>query len=256
MKIFDTHMHTIFRPSKFFDQYHLKGVEAVVTVAFYPITPKYSETLEDLFRWMIQRETKRLQEKGISCFCGIGIHPRTIPSTLNAKIFEFIKENMRDRVVALGEIGLEKGNKEEVEVLEKQLILSKNQNNFPVILHTPGKNKREITKKLIELLETIDIRKGIIDHVSSENIDLALETNLNIGLTVQVGKLTTDEFLQIIQEFEDQTNRFVINSDLGIDIAQKYIVPESVQKMMEKGIDQEVIERISHLNAEKLFNIP
>lgn len=248
-------MHTIFRPSQFFEDYRLKGVESIISVAFYPVTPKYSETLEDLFRWMIERETKRLQRVGISCFCGIGIHPRSIPQNLNQKIYNVIEDSMETNVVALGEIGLEKGTKEEIEVLEKQLLIAKKKNDFPVILHTPGKNKREITKKLIEILETINTTNGIIDHISLENIDLALNTNLYLGLTVQLGKLTIEKFRQIIDEYGDQTNRFILNSDLGIDIAHKYIVPKIIQLMVKEGIDEQLIERISHINAEKLFQI-
>ncbi|NVM29161.1 MAG: TatD family hydrolase [Candidatus Helarchaeota archaeon] len=255
MKIIDAHIHTIFRPSKFFEEYRLMGVEAVITVAFYPITPTHTNTLEDLFRWLIKRETKRLQAAGIVCYCGIGIHPRSIPGKFDTKIYNFIKENMGGRVVALGEIGLEKATEEEIEVLEKQLIMAKEHNNFPVILHTPGKNKRDITKKLIELLESIGITNGIIDHVSPENIDLALNTKLYIGLTVQKGKLTMDSFLQIIREQEDQINRIILNSDLGIDIAHKFIVPKTIQRMAEEGIDEKIIQKISHKNAEKLFKI-
>lgn len=231
------------------------GVEALISVAFYPISPNYSGTLEDLFRWLIERETKRLHEVDISCFCGIGIHPRSIPYKFDTKIYNFIKENMGGRVVALGEIGLEKATKEEIEVLEKQLVMAKKNDDFPVILHTPGKNKREITKKLIELLESIGIKNGIIDHVSSENIDLTLNTELYVGLTVQKGKLNIDDFLRIISEYEDRTSRLILNSDLGIDIAHKYIVPKTVQRMVDEGIDEGIIQKISHKNAQELFKI-
>ncbi len=231
------------------------GVEALISVAFYPINPSHSNTLEDLFKWIIELETKRLQLAGITCYCGIGIHPRSIPLKMDSKIFKFIEENMGGGVVALGEIGLEKGNEEEIKILETQLILAKKNNNFPVILHTPGKNKREITKNLIELLESIQISNGIIDHVSPENIDLVLNTNLCAGLTVQKGKLSIDKFLQIINENEDQINRFVINSDLGIDIAHKYIVPKTILRMVTEAMDEKIIQKISHENAEKLFKI-
>lgn len=248
-------MHTIFRPSKFFETYRLMGVESVISVAFYPIKPKHSATLEDLFRWIIERETRRLQEIGITCFCGIGIHPRSIPDILNPSIYDYINKNLRERVVALGEIGLEKGTKEEIKVLEELLLIAKRNNDFPVILHTPGKNRRKITKQLIDVTESLDIISGVIDHVSSENIDLALDTKLNIGLTIQKGKLTKEQFIDIIQEYKGQTNRFILNSDLGIDVAFKYGVPEVVQYMIKKEMEKEVIEKISHKNAESIFKL-
>ena len=248
-------MHTIFRPTKFFEIYRLMGVEAVISVAFYPIKPKFSETLEDLFRWMIEREPNRLAKIGISGFCGIGIHPRSIPGSLNPKIYEIIEELIyRPNVVCLGEIGLEKGTQEEIEVLSRQLTIA-DQNNFPVILHTPGKNKREITKKIVELLESFKIERGVLDHISPENIDLAINSNLLIGLTVQLGKLTVEKLLKIIREYKDSWERFVLNSDLGIDIAEKYSVPIAVQRMVQEKMDIKLIERISFLNAKNLFGL-
>ena len=249
-------MHTIFRPTEFFETYRLMGVETIISVAFYPITPKYSDSLEDLFRWMIEREPRRLKTVGISGFCGIGIHPRAIPISLNPKIYDIIEGMLQSpNVVCLGEIGLEKGTKQEIEVLEKQLNLAKKNEDVPVILHTPGKNKREVTKKIMEILENTNIKNGIIDHVSLENIDLVLNSNLYIGLTVQLGKLTIEKFLDIIHEYEDYLNRFIINSDLGMDIADKYIVPKVIQRLVENKLEQKNIEKISHENAENLFKI-
>ncbi|HUX99411.1 MAG TPA: TatD family hydrolase [Candidatus Deferrimicrobium sp.] len=256
MKIFDTHIHTIFRPTHFFEIYRLMNVETVISVAFYPVVPKYSETLEDLFRWIIERETQRLQFVNIACYCGIGIHPRSIPQNLNANIYKTIEESIHlPEVVCLGEIGLETGTKEEIEVFERQLIIAEQNSNFPVILHTPGKNKREITKKMVEILESVNIRFGIIDHISPENIDLAIDSGLYMGLTIQLGKLTIDNFLQIVREYEYYANRFLINSDLGIDIAQKDTVPKAVTQMFKEGIDRGIIESIAYKNAIKLFKL-
>ena len=145
--------------------------------------------------------------------------------------------------------------KEEVQILEKQLTIAKNNNDFPVILHTPGNNKRVVTKQLIELIDSYEISNGVIDHVSSDNIDMTLNTKLYVGLTTQKGKLSIDEFLHIIDEFGDLTNRFIINSDLGIDIAHRYIVPKAIQRLMDHRVDKAVVEAISHENAEKLFQI-
>jgi predicted metal-dependent TIM-barrel fold hydrolase len=253
LKIIDTHVHSIFRPTQFFENYRLMGVETLISVAYYPVVPNHSETLEDLFRWLIELEPKRLQKIGISGFCGIGIHPRSIPKHLNPTLYSRIEEySQSPEVVCLGEIGLEKGSKEEVEVLEKQLDIAINR-NLPVILHTPGKNKREMTRKLIEILDSMTIRKIVIDHVTLENIDLVLNTEFYIGLTVQLGKLSLEDFLQIIRQYGDNSNRFILNSDLGIDIAQDYIVPKAVNQMFMEKIEELKIESISHKNAELLF---
>ncbi len=205
---------------------------------------------------MIEIETKRLSNIGIECYCGIGIHPRSIPDNLNPSVYETIEKFIElPEVVALAEIGLEKGLELEKKVLEKQLALAKKNDDFPVIVHTPGKNKREITRKLLELIDNIDVSVGVIDHVSLENIDLALDSKLSIGLTVQRGKLSLEQFVVIIREYEDQIDRFMINGDVGIDLANKFAVPEAIHRLDELSMNGKIIERISYKNAEKLFGL-
>jgi predicted metal-dependent TIM-barrel fold hydrolase len=256
VKIIDTHIHSIFRPTKFFETYRSMGIASVITVAFYPIKPVFSQTLEDLFRWMIEIETKRLGNVGISCYCGIGIHPRSIPDNLNPSVYETIEKSIKlPEVVALAEIGLEKGLEFEIEVLEKQLALAKENSDFPVVLHTPGKNKRETTKKLLELVDSFGVSVGVIDHVSLENIDLVLDSKLLIGLTVQKGKLSLEQFVAIIREYEAQTDRFVINGDVGIDIANQFAVPEAIHHLDELSVNGKIIERIAYKNAEELLGL-
>ena len=240
MRIIDSHMHSIFKSSQFFESYHSMGVEALISVAFYPIAPNHWETLEDLFRWVVEREPLRLQKLGILGYCGIGIHPRSIPKHLDSTIYRVIEEYTQlSAVVCLGEIGLEKGSKEEIEVPENQLDIAK-ENNLAVILHTPGKNKREITQQMLDILKNKSITKAVIDHVTLENIDLVLNTEFYIGLTVQLGKLPIEDFLEIILKYKEYANRFILNSDLGIDIADDFIVPKAVNQMMVQNIEESI----------------
>jgi len=59
--------------------------------------------------------------------------------------------------------------------------------------------------------------------------------------------------MQIIREDREYSNRFILNSDLGIDIVQNYIVPKAVNQMITENIEILKIEAISHKNAELLF---
>ncbi len=90
--------------------------------------------------------------------------------------------------------------------------------------------------------------------MTRENIDLLLETPYFIGLTVQLGKLTPEDFVSIIREYGEQhSDRLILNSDLGRDKSDLFSCSKAVHQMLKQEINKKVIEKIAHKNAKKLF---
>ena len=88
-------------------------------------------------------------------------------------------------VKALGEVGLETGDKIEMEVLELQLRIAKRLDK-PAIIHTPRKNKAVIMAKVLKLLDRVGIDPSltVVDHVTSEIADDVRRSGRWMGLTV------------------------------------------------------------------------
>lgn len=257
--IIDTHIHSIFRSNDDFINLVNKGVKTAITVAYYPITPLYTNTLIDLFNWIIHDEPKRTSSTGISILPAVGIHPRSIPKDMskeNLKIInaEIIKAIEEKKIIALGEIGLESISSTEVNIFEFHLQIAK-EYDIPVIVHTPRKNKKMITEKIIKVLSKNRIEKAVLDHINKENITVANRSEYNLGLTVQIGKLTPLNFYQIINEYSNEINRFILNTDIGRDEADLYAGINALKKLKDKNIEQKTIELISSGNAKKLFSL-
>ncbi|NVM04207.1 MAG: TatD family hydrolase [Candidatus Helarchaeota archaeon] len=259
IKIVDTHIHSIFRSNDDFINLVKKQVTKAITVSFYPIVPLYSNTLIDLFSWIIEDEPRRTKSTGITIHPAIGVHPRSIPQDLtkeNLKKIQLKIENAieQNKIVALGEIGLESATPKEKAIFEFHLQIAK-EFDFPVIVHTPRRNKKEITEQSIELLLKYKIEKGVLDHIDEQNLTLAKNISLNLGLTVQIGKLTPENFYNIVNENEHEIHRFVLNTDIGRDEADLYSAYKAINILKNKGISENTIDLIASGNAKKLFKI-
>ncbi len=143
MKIFDTHIHSEGRSVEDLEKMTKEGIAKAITCAFYPIEPKFPETLIDLFRKLTTFEVERGRSAGMEIYPAIGVHPRCISPNYEKTI-----ESMEEiECVAFGEIGLEIANDLEVEGLREQLKLAKSLDK-PCIIHTPRKNKVEDSENI------------------------------------------------------------------------------------------------------------
>ncbi|MBS7248252.1 MAG: TatD family hydrolase [Candidatus Freyarchaeota archaeon] len=249
----DSHVHSVFRSLEDFETLGFAGLTDAVSVAFYPVVPSSPATLIDHFRHIIEAEPLRLSGSFVRVHPAIGIHPRCIPPDVQS-VFEYMKKAV-EGCVAVGEVGLELATNAELEVLRNQLKLSKEE-DLPAIIHTPRKEKRAITAKIIDVLREIDYFNVVIDHVNFENIDLVADLDVYVGLTVQCGKLNPENLLEIVGKYVmSSPEKFLLNTDLGRDSSDLFSLPKAVQFLRVKNIDRRVIELISGRNASSLFRI-
>ncbi|WP_423793173.1 TatD family hydrolase [Methanocaldococcus indicus] len=249
----DTHTHIDTRGMEDLELMALT-LDCVITLAHDPFEMKTLDVwithIEKVFN-----EIKRGKKIGLNVYIGVGIHPRAIPPDVD-KALEYIKNFVKeDRVVAIGEIGLEKGDKREKETFIKQLELANNL-GYPAIVHTPRSNKEEITKLILEEINTIDTNIPIvIDHCNKNTVKEVLDNNFYAGLTVQPGKLTHIEAVEIIKEYKDFSDKILLNSDTSSNFSDVLAVPRTVLKLKLNNIEKEVIDKVSYLNAINLFKL-
>jgi len=250
MDVFDTHIHSEGRSVEDLERMAKEGIKKAVTCAFYPIEPKFPETMIDLFRKLTTFEVERGKSAGMELYPAIGIHPRCIPPNYGRAV-----ESMEEmECVAFGEIGLETATDLEVEVFKEQLKLAKRLDK-PCIIHTPRRNKVEVTEKTLKILQEIGFPESlaVIDHATNDTVKVILNAGYYVGLTVQVGKLNAEEVYEIVSEFGFE--RFVLNSDTGFDKADMFATAKAVRFLEEKGIDKSDIEKLAVKNALRLFKL-
>lgn len=249
----DSHVHSVFRSFEDFEALGIAGVTDMVSVAFYPVTPSSPATLIDHFRHIVEAEPARFDGSLVRFHSAIGIHPRCIPPNAES-VFDYMRE-AAGRCVAIGEVGLEAATDVEIDVLREQLKLAKEE-DLPAIVHTPRKEKRAVTAKVLSVLNEAGYYRVVIDHVNLENIDLVDDLDVYVGLTVQHGKLNPEFLLKIVEKHVvGNPEKFLLNTDLGREPADLFSLPKAVHFLRVKGVDQDIIELISRKNASSLFRI-
>ncbi|WP_457549094.1 TatD family hydrolase [Archaeoglobus sp.] len=248
MECFDTHMHSEGKGITELRAMAKRGIKRVVSCSYYPIPPSSPETLIDEFRKLETFEVERGKRAGMSIYPAIGVHPRCIPPNYE-KALRYVEENAK----IIGEIGLETANDLEVEVLKAQLEIAKVR-DVPCVIHTPKKNKLEVTEKILKLLEDLSFPEdlAVIDHATEKTVPVIMDKGYWIGLTVQKGKITSEEVARIVERHGFE--RFLLNSDTGFNDEEMFTTAETVEFLLEK-FDKVDVEKIAFKNAEKVFRV-
>jgi hypothetical protein len=249
-EIYDSHMHSEGRSQKELSEMVESGIKYANSCAFYPVKPLYPETLIDLFRKLENFETERGRRAGMKIIPAFGIHPRCIPQQWR-KAIDFLAENP-PRI--FGEIGLEEGGSLEIEVLREQLRLAK-YIDIPCIIHTPRRKKNELTDKILEILDEVNFPENlaVIDHVSLETFPKVIQRGYHAGLTVEAGKLSERDVLEILQN--SGPDGIMINSDSGFTSLDYLSTSRTIGFLLREGFGGKDLRRIASDNARAFFNL-
>jgi hypothetical protein len=212
-----------------------------------------SEVVLDHFHRLVSNDIKRAGENGLKLYVALGLHPRSISKNYDIIIQALPNLLQNNLMVAIGEIGLETTSNEEINVFIKQLKIADDL-KAKVIVHTPRTNKKEvtkITKKII--LENIDPKLVIIDHVDFNIVEDLVDQEFTLGLTVQPRKMTHQEAVNLLKNYG--TDKFVLNSDISSSPSDPLSVPKTVHQMRLADFKEKDIAKVSEKNASAFFNI-
>jgi len=249
----DTHIHADTRSSEDFEKMFLAGIDTAISCCYYPYKIANESVLINHMMRILNFDMERCGKYGLNIKVALGIHP-TNSLKPNNKIFETLKQLIdKEKIIAIGEIGLEDLTNDEIDIFKKQLNLAE-ETKTKVIIHTPRKNKLKVVKEIKSIvLESINPKLVVIDHINQEVIGELLDENFMIGLTVQPQKMDVEEALAILTSygFDD----FLLNSDISNKPSDPLSVPRTIRTMEKLGFKKNNINKIAFANAKKFFNI-
>ena len=151
----------------------------------------------------------------------LGIHPEDIDSISDSS-FSFIIDNLsNNKIVAIGEIGLDyywiKDNKEgQKELLRRQMEIAEKY-NMPVVIHS-----REAIEDTYNILKDYKV-KGVI-HCFSSSYEMALKF-IKLGYKIGVGGVVTFKNSKKLQEIVEKLDL----KDILLETDSPYIAPEPLR---------------------------
>ena len=176
------------------------------------------------------------------------------------KLPQYLKEK---RVVGIGEIGLDNGNKHEVALFKEQLAIAK-EFNMPVIVHTPTPCEpqvKKITRKVIDMLdeEKFPLNKAVLDHTGKNTFQMRLDSGVVTGLSVCYDKLTAEEAAELVIKNLNNTAKrdmITIGSELGYGGAGHLSLVKVAWVLRKEGVSREDIEKVMWGNPKRIFKLP
>jgi uncharacterized protein len=247
----DAHIHADCRPYEDFEVMAIAGVECALTLAHDPLQMSTSAVVLDHFLRILENDFQRAADNGLILKVGLGLHPRSICRDYKLVLQKLSGFLAKDEVIALGEVGLESASEIEREVFRTQLHLA-DEMGMKVVVHTPRRNKREITTKTLSIIEeNIDPSQVLVDHVDKSIMDLMVNFGGMRGITVQPQKMTTQEAVELLEEYG--TERFVLDSDMSSSPSDPLSVPKTVHQLRLAGFGDKKINKVSYRNAKEFY---
>lgn len=206
--------------------------------------------------------TVKLSKKYDFIYAAVGIHAHEAEEATEKDIAEIEKLYENEKVVAVGEIGLDfhydfSPRERQIEIFERQLILA-NKLNLPVIIH--DREAHEDTMRLLKKYTP----KGVV-HCFSGSAEMAKEI-VKLGMYIGIGGAVTFKNAKKPVEVVEYLplDRLLLETDAPYmtpvpfrgtrcDSAHIAFTAEKIAEI--KGIDVQELIDICNENAKKLFNI-
>ena len=206
-------------------------------------------------------EVLELTKKYDIVFGAIGFHPTELDSFDESNL-KWLEEHINDdKIVALGEIGLDyhydnTDKEKEINIFKKQLEIAK-KHNKPVIIHS-----RDSIQDTYNILKEYDLKGSL--HCYSGSLEMAREF-IKLGYLIGVGGVVTyknaKNIINVIKNID--LEYILLETDSPYLTPEPYrgkkndssYIPLIAKKIAEiKEIDLEVIEKTTNENANRLFD--
>ncbi len=249
----DAHMHADTRPIENFGMMNMSGVEAVVSCAHDPLEMNKSNVTIEHINRIVYQEPKRLARENVKLYAAVGIHPRAIPTDYENVLEKLPEYMIEDHVIAVGEIGIDQVTPIQEEVFIKQLQYA-DENNYNIIVHTPRGNKPEVTTRTIEVMdEYINPKLVQLDHIDFSIVDMAIDKEYTLGITVQPEKMSPEGTVELLDEYG--FDKFVLDSDMSSSPSDVLSLAKTKHLLELKGFKDSDIEKVTYKNVAKFHNL-
>ena len=253
MRYIEPHAHMVSRTTDDYEKLVTAGCEAICEPAFWAGFDRGSvEGFRDYYLQLTQYEPARAAKFGIPHFTWICLNPKESEDLSLAKdVLEIIPEFLdKPNVLGVGEIGLNKNSRNELEVLERHIDIAAQRDEL-ILVHTPHlEDKLKGTKLIIDALRNnskIDPGRVVIDHVEEHTIGLAKDNGFWAGTTLYPeSKCTSMRAVDMLEMYG--TDQIWMNCACDWGISDPLAVPKAVFEMRRRGHSQETIDKVVYAN--------
>lgn len=262
MRIIDAHVHLDRVAGEDVLRMAWGGVEAAIVPTPHLMSGLfYPKTLIELWDKTLGYMVEYAASMGIDCYATMsvpfyGLNAEGYEECLKA-LPQYLKE---DRVVGIGEIGLDNGNEHEIWLFKAQLAIAR-EHNMPVMVHTPTPRETQVSDVTSQIIRVIKEEKFpmdmvVLDHTGKSTVDLRLKSGAVTGLSICYDKLTAEEAAEIVISNPAKREVITLGSELGYGGAGHLSLVKVAWAMRMAGMEKAEIEKVTWENPKRIFNLP
>jgi predicted metal-dependent TIM-barrel fold hydrolase len=249
MKYIDHHAHMVSRTTDDYQQMALTGCVAITEPAFWAGWDRSSpDGFDDYFRQLTEFEPKRAAQYGIQHYTWLAMNPKEADDReLSREVLKRIPKYLdRPTVLGIGEIGLNRVTRNEVETFREQVELAAEHRQL-ILIHTPHlEDKYKGTRISIDVLQRypeIKPEHVLIDHAEEHTIEMILEQGYWAGLTLYPQtKISPQRAADIIEVYG--SNRICVAGACDWGPSDSIAVPRFAMELQRRRHSEELIRTV------------
>lgn len=256
MRIFEPHAHMTSRTTDDYEAMAAVGVKAIVEPSFWLGQPRTSVgSFIDYFNSLLGWEPFRASQFGIAHHCTIALNPKEAnDDSLRDDVLAVLPRYLvKDRVVALGEVGYDSMTAEEDMAFAEQLALAV-EYELPVLVHTPHRDKLAGTRRSIAIARESGLapERVLVDHNNELTVRVAKDSGCWIGFSIYPDT-KMDEARMVSILLAEGTDRMIINSATDWGRSDPLKVAKTAKAMSDAGFSEDEIDKVVWRNPVEFY---
>ena len=259
MRYIEPHGHMVSRTTDDYQDMVTAGCAAVCEPAFWAGYDRSSvHGFYDYFCQLTDYEPKRAAKFGLPHFCWLCINPKESEDvSLAREVIALIPQFLEGKtVLGIGEIGLNKNSRNELQVLEMHVDLAARHNQL-ILVHTPHlEDKLKGTRLILDVLRAdsrIKPERCLIDHVEEHTVKMVLDAGFWGGMTLYPEtKCTAARAVDMIELYGNE--RLWMNSACDWGVSVPLAVPLAALELRRRGHDAAAIDRLIYQNPVRFLS--
>ncbi len=246
MAFIDSHIHMVSRTTEDYEKMAVAGCVAISEPAFWPgFDRRTPEGFYDYFRQLTEFEPRRARQFGIRHWTWLGLNPKEAEDLAFAReVIGFLPDFLgRESVLGVGEIGLNKISKNELQIFQEQVELALAHHQL-IMVHTPHlEDKLKGTRWVLDVLREsqAEPHRVLIDHVEEHTVSMVLDRGYYAGMTLYpFSKCSIPRAVDILECFG--SDRLMVNSGGDWGQSDPLSVPRLMLEMRLRGYEPSEIE--------------
>ncbi|MGW8067019.1 TatD family hydrolase, partial [Streptomyces ziwulingensis] len=257
MRIFDPHIHMTSRTTDDYEAMYAAGVRAVVEPSFWLGQPRTSPaSFHDYFDALLGWEPFRAAQYGIAHHCTIALNPKEANDPRCLPVLDDLPRYLvKDRVVAVGEIGYDSMTPAEDRALEHQLQLAAD-HSLPALVHTPHRDKLAGLHRTLDVVRAsaLPVDRVLVDHLNETTVRVAKDAGCWLGFSVYPDtKMDEARMVVLLREYGPE--RVLVNSAADWGRSDPLKTRTVGDLMLAEGFTEDDVDRVLWRNPVAFYGL-